>query len=143
MKNKLFCIGLSLVAFLATHLCLNAEPVVVANKKLSAETINTDTLKAVFMGKKVGWDSTSTRVVVVLLKEGPTHEAFVQAVAGQSGSQFSSYWRRLFMTGGGSAPKIFETEAELVKFVAATDGAIGYTDAANAGADVLVIPVAK
>lgn len=42
---------------------------------------------------------------------------------------------------GGTAPKTFEKEEDLRKFVAETPGAIGFVDSANADASVAVIPV--
>jgi hypothetical protein len=56
-------------------------------------------------------------------------------------SQFQNHWRRLFMTGGGSAPKIVETEADARKLAAETPGAIVITDSANA--DGLTVLCAK
>jgi hypothetical protein len=46
-------------------------------------------------------------------------------------SQLQNHWRRLFMTGGGSAPKIVETEADAVKLVAVTAGAVTVADSAS------------
>jgi len=40
------------------------------------------------------------------------------------------------MTGGGTAPKTFDKEEDLRKFVAETPGAIGFVDSANADASV-------
>ena len=54
-------------------------------------------------------------------------------------SAFNNHWRRLAMTGGGTAPKAFDKEEDLRKFVAETPGAIGFVDAANADSSVLVL----
>ena len=45
------------------------------------------------------------------------------------------------MTGGGSAPRSFDSEAELLKFVADTPGAIGFVDGASADASVAVLTI--
>jgi hypothetical protein len=54
-------------------------------------------------------------------------------------SAFNNHWRRLAMTGGGTAPKSFDKEEDLRKFVAETPGAIGFVDSANADASVAVL----
>jgi hypothetical protein len=54
-------------------------------------------------------------------------------------SAFNNHWRRLAMTGGGTAPKFFEKEEDLRKFVAETPGAIGFVDSANADASVATL----
>lgn len=117
---------------------LTAAPALVVNKALEKEKIDAAAVKAVFLGKKVSWD-TGGRVAVAVLKSGPVAEAFYKASLDQDVSGFMNYWRRLAMTGGGMAPKSFETEAELKKYVAETPGAIGYLDEAQADASVLVV----
>jgi hypothetical protein len=54
-------------------------------------------------------------------------------------SGFNNYWRRLAMTGGGTAPKSFEKDEEVRKFVADTPGAIGFIDSASVDASVAVL----
>jgi ABC-type phosphate transport system substrate-binding protein len=137
MKHILKKIAL-LAGFALFVSSLTAAPALVVNKGLEKEKIDAATVKAVFLGKKVSWDSAG-RVAVAVLKGGPVAEAFCKASLDQDVSQFNNYWRRLAMTGGGIAPKSFETEAELKKFVAETPGAIGYLDEAQADASVLVV----
>jgi hypothetical protein len=56
-----------------------------------------------------------------------------------SSSAFNNHWRRLAMTGGGTSPHSFETEDELLKFVASTPGAIGFVDEAKVDGTVAVL----
>ncbi len=120
----------------------HAAPAIVVNKGLEKEKIDGVAAKALFLGKKVSWDS-GGRVLIAVLKGGPVAEAFYKAALDQDASQFNNYWRRLAMTGGGVAPKSFETEADLKKFVAETAGAIGFLDEAQADASVLVVKLAN
>lgn len=117
---------------------LTAAPVLVVNKALEKEKIEAATVKAIFLGKKVSWE-TGGRIAVAVLKSGPVADAFYKATLDQDSSQFNNYWRRLAMTGGGIAPKSFENEADLKKFVAETPGAIGYLDEAQTDASVIVV----
>ena len=115
-----------------------AAPVIIGHKGLAAEKLTVASVKAVFLGKKVAWDS-GGRVILAVLKGGPVAEDFLKANVEQTASGFNNHWRRLAMTGGGTAPKVFEKEDDLRKFVAETPGAIGFVDSANADASVVVL----
>jgi hypothetical protein len=72
-------------------------------------------------------------VVPVLASGGAAHEAFLKAYVGKSDAALRNHFKSLVFTGKGSMPKSFATEAEVVKYVAATKGAVGYV---SGGADV-------
>jgi ABC-type phosphate transport system substrate-binding protein len=134
MKSTLIRISLFLV-LAGTAL---AEPAVIGHKNLAGEKLDATTVKAVFLGKKVAWDGAG-RVVLAVLKSGALADAFLQKAADMNASAFSNHWRRLAMTGGGTAPKFFEKEEDLRKFVAETPGAIGFVERANADASVAIL----
>jgi len=115
---------------------LHAEPTLVGNKALAGQSLDGEGVKAVLLGKKITVGD--ARVVIVITKESATQDAFLQSHVGMTTSQFQNHWRRLFMTGGGSAPKIVETEAEACKLVAETAGAVTVADSASAGALVVL-----
>jgi ABC-type phosphate transport system substrate-binding protein len=131
-------ISLGLLAGLALAGNGVAAPALIGNKNVAAEKIDAATLKAVLLGKKVAWGGAG-RVVLAVLKAGPVADEFLQKSAEMNASTFSNHWRRLAMTGGGTAPKSFEKEEDLRKFVAETPGAIGFVDSANADASVAVL----
>jgi ABC-type phosphate transport system substrate-binding protein len=112
-----------------------SAPVVITNPSLGAETIDADTIRSVFRGKKVAWGNKSA-VIVAVLKGGAVHDAFLKQAFNISASSFSNYWRLTTMSGGATAPKEFANEDELLKFVAATPGAIGYLDETKLNTDV-------
>jgi len=137
MKNILpRLIALALLALAGTSAF--AAPVIIGHKSIAGEKLTAASVKAVFLGKKVAWDS-GGRVVLAVLKGGPVAEDFLKSAVEQSSSGFNNHWRRLAMTGGGTAPKVFEKEEDLRKFVAETPGAIGFVDSANADASVVVL----
>ena len=105
-----------------------------------AEKIDAASLKSVLLGKKVAWDGAG-RVVLAVLKTGPLADEFLQKAAEMNASAFNNHWRRLAMTGGGTAPKAFDKEEDLRKFVAETPGAIGFVDSANTDASVVVLTI--
>jgi len=117
---------------LGAGLTLRADPVLAGHASLKDQPLDAEAVKAVLLGKKVTLGA--TRVVIVIAKASPAQEAFLQARVSMNTSQFQNHWRRLFMTGGGSAPKIVESEDEAAKVAAETAGAVVVVDSAKAGA---------
>lgn len=122
--------------------CAYAAPVVIAHPSVSTEKIDGASLKAVFLGKKVAWDGAG-RIVLAVLKSGPIADEFLPKTTDLSASAFNNHWRRLAMTGGGTAPKTFDNEADLRKFVAETPGAVGFIDEASVDPSVVVLSPAR
>jgi ABC-type phosphate transport system substrate-binding protein len=138
----------ALVAFVALAL-LSVAPAaagpdpgvaVIAHPGVKAKSLDADALQRYFLGKTTTWEGGGL-VVLATLREGATHEAFLSAYVGKTPSQFTSHWRKLVFTGKASEPRSFASEVELVAYVAATPGAIGYVSAAAEKKDVAVIAV--
>jgi len=134
--KQTYCKFLVVALFAAATFSLSAEPVLLGNSALNGQNLDTEAAKAVLMGKKTALGD--ARVVLVIAKESAAQDAFLQAHVGMTTSQFQNHWRRLFMTGGGSAPKIVETEADACKLVAETAGAVTVADSASAGTLVVL-----
>lgn len=127
MKRSLLPVLLLALALAAS---LRADPALLGHPGLKGQTLDADAVKAVLLGKRVTLGD--TRVVIVIAKASAAQDAFLQSHVAMTTAQFQNHWRRLFMTGGGSAPKIVETEAEAVKLAATTPGAVTIVDAAAA-----------
>jgi len=122
---------LAVSALAVGALALSAAPVLVGNSSFAGVSLNDSDLEAVLLGKKVSLEG--TRVVLVLAKSGDAEEAFLKAKINKSDKQFENHWRRLFMTGGGSAPTNVADESAVAAAVAETAGAIGIVDESAAG----------
>jgi ABC-type phosphate transport system substrate-binding protein len=118
-----------------------AAPAMIGNKNVATEKLDSATVKAVFLGKKVSWDGAG-RVTLAVLKGGPVADEFLKGAVEMTASAFNNHWRRLAMTGGGTAPKSFDKEEDLRKFVAETPGAIGFVDSGSADASVAILTTA-
>lgn len=138
MKNITFRHLVTFIVLALASTPMLAAPALIGNKNVAAEKLDAPTVKAVFLGKKVAWDGAG-RVVLAVLKGGPVADEFLQKTVDMNASAFNNHWRRLAMTGGGTAPKSFDKEEDLRKFVAETPGAIGFVDAGNADASVAVL----
>lgn len=120
----------ALLSALALGSALHAAPALAGQKALNGQTLDAEAVKAVLLGKKITLGD--TRVVLVIAKTSEAQEQFLQRTVGMSTSQFQSHWRRLFMTGGGTAPKVVENEAEAIAAAAATPGGIAIVEESKA-----------
>ncbi len=102
-----------------------AAALIIANNSVVQSSINKDDIKLVFLGKKKKWDD-GKKIRVVALREGNTHEEILKLYVNKTPSKFKSYWKMVIVSGTGRPPKFLKSEAELVKYVAEKEGAIGY-----------------
>jgi hypothetical protein len=137
--------GLSLVVaggalFLLTTVCAWGSDVkVIANSSVSASTVSSGDVKDVFLLDK---DSLGgSHVEPVLIKGGPSHEAFLKEYVGRSDSALQAFYRSVVFTGKGSMPKTLSSDAEVVAYVAKTKGAVGYVSSAAGTEGVKVLQV--
>lgn len=141
LEHKMFRIAaFATVALLGASLA-KADLALIGNKQLAGQTLDADGAKAVLLGKKVTLNG--ARVVVVIVKSSPAQDQFLQATVGMTTAQFQSHWRRLFMTGGGTAPKLVDNEADAAKTAGETAGAIAIADASAAGDLPVLFSVSK
>lgn len=122
MKTRFKTMGIALFAAAAFSLRASAEPVLAGNAAFSGQALDAEAVKAVLLGKRVTVGD--VRVTIVIAKSSAAQEKFLTQAVGMTTSQFQNHWRRLFMTGGGSAPKIVESDAEAAKLAAETAGAV-------------------
>lgn len=130
----------SLVMIVAVSVTsLSAEETVILNGGSALASLSEDDLKDYYLGKKASWPDGS-KVVVVVLKDGPSHEKLMSKL-GKSSSQFTTGWKKLVFTGKGAMPEQVGSEDELVAYVAKTAGAIGFVDAGKVKDGVKAVPV--
>jgi ABC-type phosphate transport system substrate-binding protein len=112
---------------------------VIANPSVSASEISTDDLKAVFLGIKT--TVADSQVAPVLAKAGHAHDVVLKEYLGKSDATLMTYYRGLVFTGKASMPKVCDSDADIVAYVARTKGAMGYVGAAvpTAGTKTLAI----
>src|SRR5262245_21344594 len=103
---------------------VTADVKVIANPSMSASEISFEDLKAVFLGTKT--TVAGSQVEPVLAKTGRAHDVFLKTYLGKSDETLTTYYRGLVFTGKASMPKSFDSDAEIVAYVARTKGAIGY-----------------
>jgi ABC-type phosphate transport system substrate-binding protein len=117
---------LLLIALLIAPLTA-AEVQVIANPGVTVAELSASDLKDIFLGNKTAVGGAA--VEPVLHNGGATHESFLQAYIGKSDMALRNHFKTLVFTGKGAQPKMFATDAEVLKYVMSTKGAIGYVSA--------------
>jgi TonB family protein len=107
---------------------LAGEIKVIANSRLSVDSISEGELKSIFLEERRSL-SDGSHAEPVVEKVGAVHEAFVHEYLGKSADDLQTFYRALVFTGRGSMPKELGSDAEMLAYVARTKGAIGYVSA--------------
>jgi len=117
-----------------------AGTVVVAHPGVAQDAIASGDLQGMFLGKTSSWSDGAT-VKPAVLADGPVLEDFLKTHVKKSASQFKTFWKKAVFSGTGTPPAEFATEVELIAYVAATPGAVGFVSegAETGGAKVLTV----
>ena len=99
---------------------------VIANSGLKIESKD---LVETFTGEK----STIEGVKVVLVDNKSAQGDFCTKVLGMDAGKFSSLWAKKSFRDGVPAPKMKNSDAEVIDFVKSTPGALGYVGGAASG----------
>jgi hypothetical protein len=97
---------------------------VIANPSVSASDISAEDFKAVFLA--INTTVAGSQVAPVLAKAGRAHDVVLKEYLGKSDATLMTYFRGLVFTGKASMPKVCDSDAEIVAYVARTKGAVGY-----------------
>ncbi|MBI9073844.1 MAG: hypothetical protein JEZ02_00440 [Desulfatibacillum sp.] len=132
--------GICLILALLCGPALAAGPVLIVNPGVNIDSLDSKTIRYIFLGKKTSWDG-GMRVIPVALEGGPVHKEFLKTYVRQTPSQFSTHWKRMTFTGKAEEIKTFQSEADLTQFVATQPGAVGYVGDTAPAIGVKVVPV--
>ena len=142
MKKLVMC------ALLA--LCASAAPAkaqtftVVVNESNPVSSLSKDELSKIFLKKMTQWPAGGAITAVDLGKAARAREAFSKAVHGRSVSAIESHWQQQIFAGKDVPPPEKPSDAEVLEFVRANAGGIGYVAAGTAlGAGVKAVQVAR
>ncbi|NKF22822.1 hypothetical protein [Solimonas marina] len=131
-----------LPALLATLVCIAARAadpiaVIVAPSEAGAR-IDADDLALIFRRKRQYWPDGTRIEPANLAADDPLRLAFSRAVLGAAPAALENYWNEQYFRGI-RPPYVLASPAAMLRFVAATPGAIGYVRSCAASADVAVI----
>jgi len=121
---------------------LAQDVMLVANPSLQLLAITSSDVRAIFLGTKTRL-ADGAHASPVTLKGGPAHEVFLKNHLGESPEEFRAQWRKTVFTGQGAMPRAFDSEAELLHYVATTPGTLGYVSRISPADKVKQIMILK
>ncbi len=113
---------------------------IIAHPEIPVDSLSQKMVADIYQGYKGKWNNGQT-IKVVMLKQGPTHEAFSRSLVHLSPAKLKRLWKKVIFSGSGLPPKILRSEEKCVSYIAATRGAIGYINPSTSYEGVKVINV--
>lgn len=144
MSRKAAVLILAAVVLMTVGEVVAAKPefVVVINESNPISSVNTEQLARCFMKELSTWSTGDPVVPVDQVASSPVREAFSKAIHGRDVAAVKSFWQRQIFSGSGVPPAELATDAEVLEFVRANPGAIGYVAASTPlGNGVRVLPI--
>ncbi len=123
------CHGLAIALFLglASPAPAADEFVVVVHPSVAGVNVRRADLAAVFLKKAARWGTGATAVPVDQSGTSAVRSAFSQAVLGMPVATAVQYWQKqMFAVNPLRPPAVKASDAEVLAFVAKTEGAVGY-----------------
>jgi ABC-type phosphate transport system substrate-binding protein len=103
----------------------SAQVAVIAHKSVPVEEISRSELLDFYTGDIKSWSNGMSVVVLDLKPKGEVRDAFYKYL-GKTSSRMKSIWMRNMLSGEGDPPESLQSEADVLKKVATTPGAIGF-----------------
>jgi len=101
---------------------------VITHKSVEVKELSSSQLRRIYSMRQLRWSNNIPIVVFVLPSAHETHKTFSKETLHIFPYQLDRIWNKLTFSGLGVAPRIVETQAELVHAVSTTRGAIGYVE---------------
>jgi TonB family protein len=115
---------------------------VIANSSIRTDTISSSEIKRIFLLEANSLGD-GTHVEPVLRRSGSAHEAFLKEFLDTDDNTLHVYYGTLVFTGKAAMPKELDSDADIVKYVARTKGAIGYVSAETVPWGVKTLAIAE
>lgn len=123
------------ILMLAATLALSTAPeaaqaqqgyVVIVNEVNEVSEISAADLSAMYLKKTRRWPSGQEVLPVDLSDNQSTRESFSLAVHGKSTSAIKAYWQKMIFSGKAVPPVEKTVDQDVIAYVRATPGAVGY-----------------
>jgi ABC-type phosphate transport system substrate-binding protein len=124
---ELVVAALLFLGMIAPAALAGRELVVIVHKASPQQTMSVNEVRAYYMKKQVAWsDGSKVRPVQ---QSGDVRDGFVKRTLGMSTTEFERYWLELKYSAAESPPKQVDSDDDVIRFVGAMKGAIGFVDA--------------
>ena len=98
----------------------------IANRAVKSDSLTKQQVSDLFLRKTTKWADGTAVAAVDQADSSAVREAFSKEIHGKSTSAVKSYWNKQIFSGRDLPPLEKKTDAEVVAYVRATAGAIGY-----------------
>ena len=123
MKKFLFVAALLMLTLSARA---QTDGVFIVNPALTETALTTADIKDILLGNITKWPHAGGVIKLVVLTEGPLHASIIKDYTQRTPEQFDKFWKKRVFTGTGLMPAQLQNEPDIVAYVAANPGAIGY-----------------
>ncbi|HEX2833186.1 MAG TPA: hypothetical protein VHW00_09235 [Thermoanaerobaculia bacterium] len=136
--KRLLAVMLLLIASGTAHA---AAFKVIVNDSVKVQSLPKKAVSDLFLKKSVKWEGGRAVVVVDQVEAAEVRDAFSRAVHGKPAAAIKSYWTQQIFAGRDVPPVEKKSDAEVLAFVRANAGAIGYVADSTATDGVRVLEV--
>jgi len=137
--NLIFLRLLLLVAIFISNAAFGVS--VISHKSVDVKSLTTSQLRRIYTMRQLQWSSNIRIKVYVLPSNYLIHKNFCKENLRIFPYQLDRIWNKLTFSGLGVAPTVVKNQAELLKIVSTTPGAIGYIDNVSHKGHVNVIEI--
>jgi ABC-type phosphate transport system substrate-binding protein len=103
--------------------------VVIVNPDNPADSVDRDFLRDAYLKKTTEWGGGETIHPIDLTTKFPARDRFTEQVVRKTASQLKTYWNQQIFSGKGVPPPEAETPGDVIEYVLANKGAVGYIPA--------------
>jgi len=138
MLRQLFQVLLILLACLGPGIAM-AELVVVVNARNGVAAMTRNEVINIFFGRNRQFFNGVEAMPVDLEDVHPKREQFYKLLVGKDLAEINAYWSRQIFTGRMQAPPRLGSTEDVIRWIAANPGGIGFVELSRADARVRVV----
>ena len=139
MKGKLFVILMLFI--IVSSVNAQSSVKVIVNTANATSSITKAEAANLFLKKVTKWENGTKVVPVDQTVESPARVGFTKTVLSREVAAVKSYWQQKLFSGEATPPAEKSSDAEIVNFVKANPGAVGYVSSNAQVAGVKVLKV--
>jgi ABC-type phosphate transport system substrate-binding protein len=139
-RQKLITLFATLSLLAIWNLDVHAQVAVIANKEVPADSVISTQLLDFYSGETRHWEN-GLAVTVFDLKPRDEIKSTFYKFLGKTSSRMKSIWLVNMLSGESDPPESVQSEDDMLKKVATTQGAIGFVRQSKVNGDVKVLAV--
>jgi ABC-type phosphate transport system substrate-binding protein len=120
------CLAFAASMALSVPVTAQAGYRLVVNKASTVDSLSRAEVARIFLKKVTTWPGGAPIQVVDQERSAPTRKAFSAAVHQKDADAVAAHWQVLVFSGRDVPPKIVKSDTEVLEFVRANPGAVGY-----------------